>query len=159
MKGIVFVRVVKAWLIGLASAGLIFVPMAFTLTTSVPYESLSDVLAEFISEIPSGIAIVLILGVAVSLPLLLIAFLFAFFCRNLITDNRLFFTFLAPIVTATIVALYFDLAADETWRNSAGFLNRFGQIFFSWSVWIFVFPVLVSAAYYCFYLKHPARSR
>lgn len=158
MKGKVFARVMKAWLIGLASAGLIVLPMAFTLSTSALPEPLTERALFFISWVPSGVVLALLFGTFMSLPLLLIAYLVALWCRNLIANNRLFFTFLAPLVTAAIVTFYLVLSADGASTNSVGFWSEFEHTFFSWNVWIFVFPVLASATYYCFYLKHPVRS-
>lgn len=157
MKAMIFTRVMKAWLVGLLSSGLIVLPLAFTLTTSVP-RSLSEKVILFISWIPPALVMTLLGGIFMSLPLLLIAYLVALWCRNLIADNRLLFAILAPLVTAAIVTIYLVLSANDASTNSIGFWSQVEQTYFSWTVWIFASPVLASATYYCFYLKHPTRS-
>jgi hypothetical protein len=142
----------QAWLVGLATAGLVVLPgaVAFQGLFSEPFlETILQRLAGFVVLILPSLLMTFTIGALLSAPLFLLGLLVALAGRSLIIRHPWTMATLAPLLTMVIVAGISAWTRDNAWASAHSFAERFLWLIADRDTLIFALPVAAGSFWFC----------
>jgi hypothetical protein len=156
MRRALLAYALKAWFLGLSSAGLVFLPLMMA-TSGFVYGGLWQQIEArapiYFSAIPIGLGSAFTFGIVLSFPLFVVAYLVSLAFSKQIAARPNLFLLLAPLITAGLVASLYAATRENSWSREHGYWEIFGVIVASWDTLIFALPVVPAAFYFCHRLK------
>ncbi len=150
----------RAWLIGLLTAGVLVLPGMTALEGLITEPFLATFpkrVLGFVVMIPLGVLMAMTFGLMLSAPLFLVGTLIAVVFRRQVASYPMAMTILAPICTVVIVASIDAATRDNEWARTHGFLAKFARIAMNGDMMLFAIPVAVAACYFCTRMKRESQ--
>lgn len=148
----------KAWVVGLTSAGVVVMPFMQIWGRSDATSLLENIALRafvFLASIPGSLFLTFTFGAVLSAPLFIVGYLVALTLKEKIVRHPFLFSGLAPLITIGLVATWTAVSRDNEWAHTHGFLEKFWMLVISWDIMVYAVPVGFASGYFCYRLRKP----